>query len=313
VDVPHNANMGRPTTPRTFDEKRMELTGHLSELRSRIMRSLLYILVGAIVAYQFFAPLYGFLYRPLAKEMHRQNMLKAHPLGDHILIIPHAASDPPSKQDYDKLADAVEWIYNHPAAIPAMSIIFHNFHEPFMLQLKISIIYGFILVLPLVVWEFASFITPALTPEERKPLRLLVPVSILLLIFGVTVAYFTMFYAMRWFLTYLDNYPQPAVLMQDPNDYILFFVKMMAAFGIAFQLPVVLMFGAFVGIITSRGLIKHWRWGVVLAVLGGVFTPSNDLFSMALMTFPLLLLYGLSIFLVKLIERMKAQPKPAHP
>lgn len=289
----------------------MELTGHLSELRSRIIRSLLYLVLGAIIAYQFFAPLYGFLYRPLEKEMQRQNTIKAHPLSGNVLIIPHATSDPPSKKDYDALANAVDWIYQHPAAIPVMSIVFRNFHEPFMVQLKISIICGFILVLPLVVWELAAFITPALTPEERRPLRLLTPVSVVLLIFGVTVAYFTMFFAMRWFLTYLDNYPQPAVLMQDPNDYILFFVKMMAAFGIAFQLPVVLMFGAFVGLITSKGLAKHWRWGVVIAALGGVFTPSNDLFSMVLMAVPLLLLYIASIFLVRIVERMRAKPKPA--
>ena len=59
-----------------------------------------------------------------------------------------------------------------------------------------------------------------------------------------------MFFAMRWFLSYLDDFPQPAVLMQDPNDYILFFVKMMAAFGLAFQLPVVLMGMAFVGLVS---------------------------------------------------------------
>src|SRR5262249_21129474 len=148
-----------------------------------------------------------------------------------------------------------------------------------------------------------------LTPQERRPLRLLAPVSVLLLAFGVAVAYVTMFYAMRWFLSYLDDFPQPAVLMQDPNDYILFFVKMMAAFGVAFQLPVVLMGGAYVGLVTSKGLIKHWRWGVVVAALGGVFTPSNDLFSMALMSIPLLILYGGSIFLVMLIERIKAKDK----
>lgn len=297
----------------SYDEKRMELTGHLAELRSRILRSLFYLVLGAILTYQFFGPLYGFFYRPLEKEMRRQNAVKGRSGQAEAFVLPRALSDPPSKADYDKLADSVQWIYEHPSSVPLMSIVFRNFHEPFMVRLKVSIITGFILVLPLVVWELAAFITPALTPKERRPLRLLMPVSIVLLIFGIVVAYCTMFFAMHWFLSYLDDFPQPAVLMQDPNDYILFFVKMMAAFGIAFQLPVVLMFGAFLGLITSKGLTKHWRWGVVIAALGGVFTPSNDLFSMALMSFPLLLLYGASIFLVRIVERMRAkdQPSPA--
>jgi sec-independent protein translocase protein TatC len=289
----------------------MELTEHLGELRSRILRSIMYLVVGAIVAYQFFAPLYGLLYRPLEKEIKRQNALNIRAADQAVFVVPRALHDPPTKADFDALANAVEWIHEHPAAIPLMSIVFHNFHEPFMVRLKISIVYGFILVLPFVIRELALFILPALTPQERKPLRLLLPISLCLLAFGVAVAYITMFYAMHWFLSYLADFPQPAVLMQDPNDYILFFVKMMAAFGLAFQLPVVLMGGAYLGLITSKGLMKHWRWGVVIAALGGLFTPSNDLFSMALMSIPLLILYAGSIFLVRIVERIRAKQKPA--
>jgi sec-independent protein translocase protein TatC len=65
--------MRRRDGPNANDEKRMELTEHLAELRTRIIRSLWYLLVGAILAYQFFSPLYGFLYRPLEREMLRQN------------------------------------------------------------------------------------------------------------------------------------------------------------------------------------------------------------------------------------------------
>jgi len=171
------------------------------------------------------------------------------------------------------------------------------------------VIIGFILVTPLIIKEIALFILPALTPQERKPLRLLMPVSFFCLALGLVIAYVTLFYAMGWFLSYLDDFPSGATLLQDPGEYVLFFVKMMAAFGFAFQLPVVLMAGAFIGVITSAGLWKHWRWGVVIAVLGGIFTPSNDIISMALMSIPLLLLYFGSIYLVKMIEHMKAKNK----
>jgi sec-independent protein translocase protein TatC len=305
------------------DDKRMELTEHLGELRVRLMRSLWYLVIGAIVAYQFFSPLYMLLYRPLDAEVKKQNAIRLHKQlqtqnqeakknGEPILIIPYATHNPPTQEEFNQLAAAVRWIHEHPAALPQMSgIVFKNFHEMFMVRLTISILFGFILVLPLVIRELALFITPALTPQERKPLRMLVPLSIFLLIFGVAIAYCTMFYAMGWFLSYLDDFPQPASLMQDPHDYVVFFAKMMAAFGIAFQLPVLLMGCSFVGIVTSKGLIKHWRWGVMIAFLGGVLTPANDPMSWMLMVVPLLLLYCGSILLVKFVERIKARQKPA--
>ncbi len=300
-------------------DKRMELTEHLAELRTHLIKSIWYLILGAVIAYQFFGPLYGFLYRPLERELNQANAKRIKTavalqaskapasLQHDVLIIPHATHNPPTMEEFNRLADCIAWIREHPVATPLMSTIFTTFYAPFMVQLKISMVVGLIMVLPLVVWEFVMFVLPALTPQERKPLRMLVPLSAALLLFGVTIAYITMFYAMGWFLGYLDNFPQPAVLMQDPNDYVLFLLKMMAAFGIAFQLPVVLMALGYAGLVTSKGLIKQWRWGLVIAVLGGVFTPANDPMSWALMVFPLLGLYFGSYFLVRYVEKVKAK------
>jgi sec-independent protein translocase protein TatC len=293
------------------DDKRMELTEHLGELRTRIIRSLLILIVGATVAYHYFEPLYGMLYRPLQKEMAAERAASAHGAWGAELVLPVPQHEPPNRDDYMQLVNAVKWIYDHPPISAPNSIVFRNFHEPFLVRLQVSIIYGFILVLPFVVWELGGFITPALTPNERKPLKMLLPLSAVLLAFGVSVAYATMFFAMHWFMSYLLDFPQPAVLMQDPNDYVMFFVKMMAAFGLAFQLPVVLMGMGFLDLVTSRGLLKNWKWGVVIAVLGGILTPSNDLPSMALMAFPLLGLYFMSIGLVYIVERSKRKPQMA--
>ena len=336
---PHSANSTLPPWPAKFalpkgsekertmanvppHEKRMELTEHLGELRSRIIRSLWYLTIGACIAYYFFQPLFGLLQKPLEKEITRLNQaqvdrqIKAQEdlerkTSGNIIILPYATHDPPTKEEFNKLVDTMNWIRKHPVAIPMMGNVFHNFHEPFMVRLTIGVLTGFILVLPLVISELAMFISPALTPQEKKPLRMLVPLSVLLMIAGVAVAYATMFYAMNWFLSYLDDFPQPSVLMQDPQDYVTFFVKMMAAFALAFQLPVILMGGAFLGFVTSKGLIKHWRWGVIVAFLGGLLTPANDPMSWILMVVPLLLLYFGSIALVKWIEVVRAKQQPA--
>lgn len=303
-------------------DKRMELTEHLAELRTHIIKSIWYLVLGAIIAYQFFGPLYGFLFKPLEKELDRLNNARIHKMVEaqvqtapanirpYILHPPYAAHNPPTQEEFNRLVDVMDYLREHPIATPLQATVFRGFYEPFMVQLKLSMMGGFILVLPLVVWEFAKFILPALTPQERKPLRLLVPLSTFLMLFGITIAYVTMFYAMGWFLGYLDNFPQPAILQQDPESYMLFLLKMMAAFAVAFQLPVVLMGLAYTGLVTSKGLIKQWRWGVVIAFLGGVFTPANDPMSWALMVIPLLLLYFGSVFLVKYVEKLRAKHRP---
>ena len=301
------------------DDKRMELTEHLGELRTRLIRCVWILLISATIAYQFFTPLYAFLYRPLNNQLtainskriglqlKKQHTDAVHTTGDPLdNIVIH---EPPTKRDLEQVVEAIRYVRQHPIVTPIVGDTFKNFYEPFTVRLQLSMIFGFIMSTPFIIRELALFILPALTPDERRPLRLLMPVSVFLLLAGITVAYVTMFYAMAWFLSYLDDFNQTTTLMQNPSDYIMFFVKMMAAFGFAFQLPVVLMAGAFVGIVTSEGLKKQWRWGVVIAVLGGLFTPSNDVISMALMSIPLLILYFGSIYLVRIVEHMKSRDR----
>ncbi len=303
------------------EDKRMELTAHLQELRQRIMRSLMYLIVASVLAYFFFNPIYAFLTRPLQTTINRLNKIHTEKQiaesnrpgapKDNVFVLPAllAPGEPVTAEKFNEMRLAVDWVRRHPISTPMMGTIFRGFHEAFLVQLEVSILIGFILAIPLVMWEMAMFVTPALTRDERKPLRVLIPISVFLMLCGVTVAYCTLFFAMAWFLSFLDSFSSDAALLQDPNDYVMFFIKMMAAFAVAFQLPVVLMGGGYLGLVTSKSLAKNWRWGIVLAALGGLLTPANDLPSMALMAFPLLILYFSSIFLVKMVEGWKAKDK----
>ena len=110
----------------------------------------------------------------------------------------------------------------------------------------------------------------------------------------------------RWFLSYLADIPG-AVLFQTPLTYIVFTAKMMLAFGLVFQLPVVLMFLGKVGIITSALMIKFWRQITVgLFTMAMVVAPSNDPGTMLALAIPLTLLFLGSIWLVRLVE-----PRPS--
>ncbi|GEM_PF-2837370 len=302
------------------DERRMELVEHLGELRTRLMRSILYLILGAIIAYQFFTPLYALLYKPLQREMKVQNAIAATKqkasADNGIFPLPlEPKGETITRDEYLSLRNAVIWLHAHPGTGNQVAMGFTKFWEPFMLRLKLSIIFGFILTAPFILWEITQFIAPALTAEEKRPLRLLMPVSVLMMASGVTLAYSIMFYAIRWFLSYMDDFPPPNSLLQNPQDYVLFFVKIMAVFGLVFQLPVILSGGAFLGLISSKGIIKNWRYGILLAALSGLFIPTNDLVSMTAIATAVIVLYFGSYFLVRGIEISKARrlaraPKP---
>ena len=245
------------------DEKRLELTEHLGELRSRILRCILYVAVGATVCYYQFQPIYAFLFRPMNHAMQ---------------------------------AHKTEW-----------KIVFTHFTQAFFVVIEISIVAGLILAAPLVLTELYGFIAPALTKEEKKPLRYVIPLSISLFIGGVVLAYWVAQFAIDWFVDYVRLFPQ-GVLYQDPKAYVMFMLKMMGIFGAVFQLPVLLMFLAWVGILRSEGMKKSWRTAVVgISVVGLIVTPSNDAFTMLVMIIPVILLYLGSIWLVQLIERKRAK------
>ncbi|MCL5283496.1 MAG: twin-arginine translocase subunit TatC [Armatimonadetes bacterium] len=221
------------------------------------------LVLGAIICYIFFQPLYDFLARPMLI------LMKQHP----------------------------NWKF-----------VFTSFHQPFFVVLKISIIAGFVLAAPFITWQLWLFIAPALTREEKKPLKFVAPLSIFLFLAGVTIAYLLLRFAIHWFIGYVNYFPN-AVLYQDPETYVLFVLKMLAAFGLVFQLPVVLMFLAWVGIINSKGMVKYWRHSVVsISVVGAIVTPSNDAFTMLMMILPVIGLYFASISLVKLVERVRKRP-----
>jgi sec-independent protein translocase protein TatC len=192
---------------------------------------------------------------------------------------------------------------------PEARIMFMHFTQPFMVVLQISLAAGLIVAAPLVTMEMWAFIAPALTREEKKPIKYVAPIGIVLFAMGVSLAYWVARYTVGWFLGFVSYFPQ-AVLYQDPKAYVLFMLKLMAVFGAIFQLPVILMFLAWVGIMRSSWMKKYWRHAIVgISVAGLMVAPSNDTLTIFVMIGPVVVLYGLSIFLVQLIERKRDRRK----
>ncbi|MCS7273198.1 MAG: twin-arginine translocase subunit TatC [Fimbriimonadales bacterium] len=240
------------------DEPKATFMEHLEELRRRIFRALLYIMLGWVVAFALTPYVYDFLATPL---------LQIKPEG-------------------------TKFVFTHAT-------------EPFFLKLKLALILGLILVMPLIMGEVWGFVAPGLTRQERRAVKLIAPFSLCLFFGGVALGYYILPAAFRFFLSYLDDYPD-AQLLQNPAQYIMFVVKMMFAFGLGFQTPVVLVFLAHVGIVTPEAMWRHWRYAIlIIGLLSALLTPSGDAFSMVAIGLPMVFLYFLSVALVAWIARRR--------
>jgi sec-independent protein translocase protein TatC len=182
------------------------------------------------------------------------------------------------------------------------TLVFGGITQGFLVWMQVCFVSGVALAFPFVVLELWGFIKPALTPEERQPVTYLAPFSVLLFLAGVGTGYACLPATFNWMASYLSDI-KGITLLQDAQQYALLTVKIMLAFGIAFQLPMVLLFLARVGIINADLMTKYWRHATVgISVIAAILTPSNDPLTMLMMAVPMAGLYLLSIGLVRAFE-----------
>lgn len=186
---------------------------------------------------------------------------------------------------------------------------FRNMTEPFMLQLRLSFLIGLIIVFPFIVLQLWGFVAPGLKPNERKPFKVLAPYTVLLFCVGCGFCWIILPACLSWFTTFLGAFKGTG-LIQEPGSMVFFILKMMLAFGIGFQLPLVVYALGALGLLSAATLIKYWRQSSLgIFVVAAVLTPSNDAFSMLMMAVPLVILFLISVYAVKLLEKKRERAK----
>ena|ERR1022692_2678179 len=191
-------------------------------------------------------------------------------------------------------------------------IVFTTVTEPFMLQIKLAFGIGLILVFPYIVLQIWGFIAPGLKPKERKPFLRLAPFTIFLFALGVAFCWIILPAALGWFTEYLVNF-QGASLYQDPAILIFFSVKLLLAFGIGFQLPLVVWVLGALNLLSAETLLKYWRQSATgIFIFSAIVTPSNDAFSMLMMAIPLTILFIISVYVVKFTQRKQQKARDAQ-
>ncbi|MEM7296761.1 MAG: twin-arginine translocase subunit TatC [Bacteroidota bacterium] len=263
------------------EEREMSFIDHLEELRWHIIRSLIAIVIFSIAAF-------------VSKDFVIDTVI----LG-------------PSKPDfwtYQRMCQLSE-ILNTPALCVqelTFELVSRKLSGQFMTHITVSFVVGLILGFPYLFWEIWRFIKPGLHPRERRASRgATFSVSFLFLL-GVLFGYFIISpISVRFFSLYqvsntLEN-------LFDLSSYISTVTMIVLGSGLLFQLPVVVYFLTKAGLVSS-GLMKKYQKHsiIVILVLGAMITPP-DPFSQILIALPLMLLYQLSIFIAKRIEKREAK------
>jgi len=179
--------------------------------------------------------------------------------------------------------------------------------EPFIVRILVAVVGAVVLACPFWLYQMWLFISPGLYSEERTLVVPFVLFSTIFFVGGVTFGYLVVFPV--GFSFFLDQYAQSGVLAQIRiREYFSFTTKLLLAFGVSFELPIVAFFMGRIGLINWRGMMKAGKYAVlVIFIVAATLTPP-DIASQVLLAGPLLLLYGLSIVVVALTGKKKPVP-----
>jgi sec-independent protein translocase protein TatC len=189
------------------------------------------------------------------------------------------------------------------------TINFPTVVSAFDVRLQVSIFLGVMMSSPVWLFNIWSFIKPGLKKKERKYTIWFVVVAVPLFLGGVTLAWFSL----PTFVQVLVGFtPEGSANVINASEYILFTLRILLVFGIAFVLPVVLVLLNFAGVITAQNILKSWRLAVfVSAVIGAVATPVAEPMAMFLLMVPLLILYFVAAGIATLHDKSLARKAAA--
>jgi sec-independent protein translocase protein TatC len=173
--------------------------------------------------------------------------------------------------------------------------------EPFLTSIWVSIWAGFLIAMPVVLWQLWSFLAPAFEAHTQRLVAYFVLLSTVLLAFGLTFGYFVALPAAVHFLTNYDN--NLFNVQIRARDYITFSMTVLLAVALVFELPIFVLALVRLGVLTTQQLRSNRRLGYFIVAVVGVLLPGLDPVTTAVETIPLWILYEFSIWLSVFIER----------
>jgi sec-independent protein translocase protein TatC len=180
--------------------------------------------------------------------------------------------------------------------------------EAFFAEVKVALVASVFLVSPYIFYQVWSFVAPGLYRHER---RWVIPIALVSAIFFVTGAGFGYFVVFPVGFKFFAQYSSDMISFTPKlSEYLSFSLKLLFAFGLAFELPVFIFFLSRLGIVTWQWLIKKGKYFVLVSFICGAILTPPDPVSQSLMAGPLILLYGLGILIAFLFGKRKKKPEP---
>ena len=295
--------------PHDYDDAEIEasrapLLDHLVELRSRLIICVLAMAIGFAICFAFSKQIYIFLLHPFAiaaQLLAVENANHAQAAGgmdigrfltgtrDLFLALLGLKEVPPAP-DADKL-----------------NLVFTAPLEFFFTKLKLAGFGAVVLTFPVLAWQVYGFVAPGLYKRERKAFVPFLLASPALFLMGAALVYYVILPFVLWFsLSQQIVDAQVSVqLLPKVSDYLSLVTTLLLAFGLCFQLPVVLTLLGMAGIVSSKALATGRRYAIVgVFVVAAVVTPPDPI-SQTMLALPIILLYEISIWCVRLIEKRR--------
>jgi len=252
----------------TINDKPMPLLDHLMELRRRLMWSAAAFMICFVVCYYFSSQIYFFLAKPLANVLREQGQPDPH-------------------------------------------LIYTQLYEAFFTRIKVAFFGGAFVAFPIIANQLWMFVAPGLYRSEKRALLPFLLATPVLFLLGAALAYYFVFpFAWRFFASFQSNTGGggvPIELLPRVSEYLDLVMKLIFAFGITFELPVLLTLLAKVGIVSSKGLKRFRRYAYVgMFVVAAILAPP-DVITQTGLALPLIALYEISIVAAKMVE-----PKPVE-
>jgi sec-independent protein translocase protein TatC len=184
------------------------------------------------------------------------------------------------------------------------TLIYTNLPEAFFTFLKVALISGLMVASPVIIYQFWMFVAPGLYDREKKLLAPIIFLSSLFFIGGSLFGYFIVFpWGFKFFLGFATETIRPLPSMKE---YLSFSSKLLLAFGLVFELPLVLTFMARLGLVTVPFLKKNRKYAILLFFAGAAIITPPDVVTQVMMAVPLMLLYEISILGAKLFGKKPA-------
>jgi sec-independent protein translocase protein TatC len=260
MKLPFRRGGARPAMKSPDDT--MTLVEHLSELRMRVIRSLLAVVIGFTLVLAFYDDVLDFLLEPYRNLCARK-----------------------------------------PEGFCSGALFTLGPLEGVNTRLAISTYGGIILALPVILWQIWRFVVPAMHAKEKKYAIPFVLSSVTLFLLGGAMAYWTLEKALEFLISWSGEDVQATFQV---SKYVSLVGLMIAAYGIGFEFPVLLVFLQLVGVITPQTLLRHWRYALmIIFVIAAVITPSGDPYSMLALALPMSLFYLISVLIGWIVQRRR--------